>query len=86
MNWSRPLATIASFIPFLENLTGFVTFAISMVLGTIVALITVGVAWLAVRPLLSGVLFALAAIGLFLLFMRRGSTKTVLDPEGSFVN
>ena len=81
-----PLATIASFIPFLENLTGFVTFAISMVLGTIVALITVGVAWLAVRPLLSGVLFALAAIGLFLLFMRRGSTKTVLDPEGSFVN
>lgn len=66
-----PLATLASFIPFLEDLTGFATFIVSIALAAIVSLATIGVAWFAVRPLLSGGLFAVAIVCLFFLFWRR---------------
>lgn len=70
-----PLSTMASVIPFLGRITGAATFGVSVVLGAIVALVTIGIAWIAVRPVLAGILFAVAAVGLYLLFRSRGTAK-----------
>ena len=66
-----PIRAIASFIPFagniLEGAIGFVTF----LLAAIVATVVIGIAWFAVRPILTCILFAVAATALFFLYRQK---------------
>ncbi len=66
---ARPLSTLASIIPFLGNLTGSITFFVSVMLGAVLSLLVIAFAWIAVRPLWAGCLIAIAIAGLW--FLRR---------------
>ncbi|MCC6510257.1 MAG: TMEM43 family protein, partial [Pirellulaceae bacterium] len=65
-----PISTLASVIPFLGRITGAATFFVAVILGSVVALTAIGVAWVAVRPLWAIGLFAIAGGGLYLLMRR----------------
>ncbi|MEX1039164.1 MAG: TMEM43 family protein [Pirellulaceae bacterium] len=47
-----PIRSITSFIPVLAQLTGGLVFVVSLLMGTIISLTVIAVAWIAVRPLL----------------------------------
>ncbi len=74
---SGPLSALSSIIPIFGRLTGYVTFFVSLILGSALSLTAIGIAWFAVRPVYAITLFALAAFGLFLLFRRR---KPKIEP------
>ncbi len=67
----RPLVVLGSFFPFLGDLLSFGASLIATIIALPASLVTIALAWLAVRPLLGGGLLGLAAL-LFLLglFMR----------------
>jgi hypothetical protein len=69
-----PIKALANVIPFLGQLVGIATGAIAFLLGSCVALLTIGLAWFAVRPLYAIALFGLSAFGLFVLFRKRKTT------------
>ncbi len=62
-----PLKALAGIIPPLGRFVGTMTFMVAFLLGTIITLISIAVAWIAVRPLLGIVLLALAAGAIYLL-------------------
>ncbi len=66
-----PLSALAGVLPFMGRIVGAATFFVSLILGSAVALVAIGVAWIAVRPLYAIILFALAAFGLYVLFRNR---------------
>jgi len=58
----NPLVVVASFIPFLSEIIGFASSAVLFVISVILSIITIGVAWLAYRPLMAVLMFAAAAV------------------------
>ena len=48
-----PLKALANFVPLLGKMVGLATMLIGFILGSIVALITISIAWMAVRPMFS---------------------------------
>jgi hypothetical protein len=66
------LRTLAAIIPFFARLVGILVYIISFVIAATLSLVTIGIAWLFYRPLLSLALFVIAGILLYLLkFSRR---------------
>ncbi|GAB5389909.1 MAG: hypothetical protein Alpg2KO_28770 [Alphaproteobacteria bacterium] len=61
-----PIKAVAMLLPFLGNIIGFGTGLIAFVLAFCLSLITIAVAWLAVRPLLGGGLIVLGIAALIL--------------------
>ena len=80
-----PLSALASVLPFMGRLVGGATFFISVLLGSAVALVAIGVAWIAVRPVFAILLFAVAAAGLYLLFRKPKATPTAPPPMAELV-
>ena len=72
-----PLKTLANIVPIFGSIVGAVTFFASVLLGTIVALVTIAVAWIAVRPLFAFGLLALAGGAIYLLSRRAKQTRDV---------
>ncbi len=70
-----PISALASVLPFLGRLTGMATFVVALLLGSCLALVAIGVAWIVVRPALAIALFAVAGIGMYLLFRRKPKPK-----------
>lgn len=66
-----PIKSLANVIPFLSQLVGIATFAIAFIIGSAIALLTIAFAWVAVRPIYSIALIALAALGLYVLLRKR---------------
>ncbi len=66
-----PLHAISNFVPLLGKMVGAATLLIGMILGSVLALVTISVAWVAVRPLYSLALLAFAAVGLYFMFRRK---------------
>jgi hypothetical protein len=57
----KPIAVVADFIPAIGSFVGFGAFLFSIVLSSALSLMTIAIAWIAVRPLLGvGVLLAAA--------------------------
>lgn len=81
-----PLSTLASVLPFMGRIVGTATFFVSVLLGSAVALIAIGVAWIAVRPLLGILLFAVAGAGLYLLFRKPKSMQSAPPPLAQLVD
>jgi cytochrome c oxidase subunit IV len=71
----RPLSAVVSFVPLLGSLTSGLLFVVAMLLGGIVSLTTIGMAWIAVRPLLGISALALAAAGVFAIAKLRRSAQ-----------
>jgi hypothetical protein len=67
----RPLVTLADVLPILGSILGVGAGLAALALSAPLTLITVGLAWLAYRPLVGGAALA-AALGVFLLFGRLG--------------
>jgi hypothetical protein len=57
----RPLAVVASFLPFLETLAGFGLGLVAILVALPFSLLTIAIAWLFYRPLLAIVLIAVGA-------------------------
>jgi hypothetical protein len=72
-----PIKALANVIPFLGQVVGIATGAIAFLLGSCVALLTIGLAWFAVRPLYAIALFGLSAFGLYVLLRKR---RTAIEP------
>jgi hypothetical protein len=73
-----PVTTLFAVVPFLGSLAGAGAFLVALTLAVPVTLVTVGVAWVAHRPLLGGLLLAgglLALVGLQRLHPRRGVAR-----------
>ncbi len=78
----RPLSSMVSFVPFLGNLTQGLLFAVAILLGLVTSSATIGVSWIAVRPLLGLGLLAFATLGVMLIYRIRKSSqpKSELPP------
>lgn len=72
---AAPLSTLASVIPFLGSIVGGGVFLLALGLAIPITLVTVGVAWLAVRPLLGGGLISGAIVAYVALRMLRPSPR-----------
>ncbi len=66
-----PLHAIANFVPLLGKMVGAATMLIGFILGSVLALLTISIAWVAVRPLYSLALLAVAAVGIYFMFRRK---------------
>jgi len=60
----RPLAVVASVLPFLGNLMGMGTSILAFLITLPCAMITIALAWIAYRPLLAGGLIAVAVLAI----------------------
>lgn len=70
-----PITALASIVPFFGNLTGNITTFISFVLGAMVAVVTIGIAWIAVRPVFGIGMLVIAGLGVYLLMRRKKTTQ-----------
>lgn len=77
----KPLSAIVSFIPFAEQLTGALTFFVAVLLALLVSLTTIGISWVAVRPILGIGLLAAAAGAFFLVRRMSKKQETVMQAE-----
>ena len=76
----RPLSAFASFVPFLGELTGGIMFVVAVLLGVIVSLTTISIAWIAVRPLLGISLLVVVALACFAIYrIRKRHPPQVID-------
>ncbi len=80
-----PLKTLADIVPLFGNLVGMATFAISFLLGSCLTLISISIAWIAVRPIYSIGLLALAAVGLYFVLRRKKTPATAELPMATLV-
>ena len=68
---AAPLKSLASIVPLFGGLVGMMTLVVSVLLGSIVTLISIALAWIAVRPVF-GITLLLIAGGAIYLLTRRG--------------
>lgn len=80
-----PLSALANVLPFMGRIVGTATFFVSVLLGSALALTAIGIAWIAVRPLLAILLFAVAGAGLYLLFRKPKSRAATPPPLAQLV-
>jgi len=79
----KPLSVLADVLPILGTIVGAGTGLISFMLAAVLSLITIGIGWLAYRPLL-GVLLIAGAGGLaFAIFSKLKAAKTTKATEAS---
>lgn len=75
-----PIQKVANVVPFLGDVVGFVLFLACGLISLALSLVTIGVAWLAYRPLLGGGLLAGALVALILVFMLRRKKGPTVQP------
>ena len=61
-----PIVTLASFVSFVGDILGFTILLASFILGTLIGVVVIALAWLFYRPLL-GVLLLLTVTGIWIL-------------------
>lgn len=76
-----PIRSITSFIPVLAQLTGGLVFVVSLLMGTIISLTVIAVAWIAVRPLLGIGLLVIVLVAAFLVVRIFMGRKRVSEEE-----
>lgn len=76
-----PLVVLADVIPFLGSIMGIGTGIVAFVCGLSVWLIATAIAWFATRPLLSGIVIAGVAVGIYLLIQRRKKSQALIKPD-----
>ncbi|HPW55185.1 MAG: TMEM43 family protein [Thermoanaerobaculaceae bacterium] len=67
----RPFVVLGDVVPFIGNLLGKGTAAVSFLIAAVIALVVIALAWIAHRPLLGIGLLAVAAVALVLILTRR---------------
>ena len=82
----KPLSTLVSFLPFLESLTGGLIFLVALLLGMSISVFTIGVAWIAVRPVLGISLLVLAGLGCYLIYRVQQKTEPPTIDESMLVS
>jgi len=75
------LRVLASIVPFLGKFVAMLISIASFFIAAIFSLITIGIAWLFYRPLLSVILFVIAAVFLYLLKFMRKKPQQIMTPE-----
>jgi len=76
---AAPLRSLAGIIPMLGSLVGSMTVFVSFMLGSIISLVAIALAWIAVRPVFAIVLLLIAGAAIYLL-TRRGKSVNMEPP------
>jgi hypothetical protein len=74
-----PMKAVANIIPIFGSIVETVTFFVAVLLGSIVSLVTIAIAWISVRPLFAIGLIALAAGAIYLLSRQGKRTSGGLE-------
>jgi hypothetical protein len=75
-----PLKALVSFVPILGSLTGALVFVVSLLLAAVVSLTTIGLSWIAVRPVLGIGLLLLATLAAYVVYaIRKRNQPPVID-------
>ncbi len=74
---AAPLRSLASVIPMVGNIVGSMTTFVSFVLGTILTLVVIAIAWIAVRPTFAVGLLLVAGGAIYFLTRSRKSANSV---------
>jgi hypothetical protein len=64
----NPIIAMASFVPFMGQLAGGLIGVAALLLALSVSLVTIAIAWIAVRPVLAVALLVMATAGIYLVF------------------
>lgn len=75
------ISTLAKVLPFLSRIIWFSTWIISFALTLTLGFLTIGLAWIAVRPVLWICCLVVSAAGIFCLIKLRKSKKAATTPE-----
>lgn len=81
-----PISMLLAFIPVLKNITGFIAGLFAFLVALILTLLTIAVAWLFYRPLLSLLLIAVIAVAVVLikvLVINKVKNKSDSQPPSS---
>lgn len=78
---ASPLRSLASIVPVFGNLVGSMTVFVSFLLGSIVTLVAIAMAWIAVRPIFAIGLLLVAGGAIYLLTRRGKSAKIETPPS-----
>ncbi len=73
-----PLHALANFVPLLGKMVGTATLLIGFILGSVLALVTISFAWVAVRPLFSLSLIAVAGVGIYFMLRKKKAVEPPL--------
>jgi hypothetical protein len=75
-----PLKALVSFVPILGSLTGALVFVVSLLLAAVVSLTTIGLSWIAVRPVFGIGLLLLATLAAYVVYaIRKRNQPPVID-------
>lgn len=81
----KPLSAVVSFIPFASQLTSGLFFLVAIILASVLSLITIGISWIAVRPVLGVALLAIAAFGIYLVNRLRRRESPMVDATAEII-
>ncbi len=70
-----PLGVLADVLPFIGNMVEAGTTFIGAILGFILSVVVIAIAWLAARPIIGGILFAIAIGGIILIVSKMKAQK-----------
>ena len=79
---TAPLSVLVSVIPALGSIVGAGTGLVSTLLGLAWSLLVISIAWLRFRPLIGGLMVAIAVALIVILFVRGRAAKAGLPPGG----
>ena len=68
---TKPLSVVADVIPIIGSIVGGITGFVGFFIALALSATTIAIAWVAYRPLLAGILFAVALAGIIFGFMMR---------------
>ena len=77
---AAPLRSLASIVPIFGSLVGSMTILVSFLLGSIITLVAIALAWIAVRPVF-GIALLLLAGGAIYLLTRGGKSSNLQSPN-----
>ena len=75
-----PLGVIADIVPMIGSMVGVGTTLVAALLSAVLSFVTIGIAWLFYRPLLGGILLAVATVLCFFIFIKVKKTEPVPPP------
>lgn len=80
---SSPMAWLASVLPFLSGIVGFAAFLVALIVSVPLTLLTIGLSWLAFRPLIGGGLIAAGVVLAVALRWLAGRRRRAATPQGA---
>jgi hypothetical protein len=83
---AKPLQVLASVVPFFGTLVGYAATFFAFMISAVLTLITIGIGWIAYRPMLGGMIIGCGVVVLILYCMMRGHKATIHESDAAFAD